>query len=507
MKTNTRLVRLLLMSMLMLTVSGMVLGAGALTSTARAAAEADPAQRVAIDSFRGPQGAMLQDAVESALLRRYYLIPDAQVTAAARRSGVRLRSDEDFAEVGRSLNVAAFVTATVRRNKNWRIEMVVRNGETGEAVAHYDVTDRRLEGLAATLARATPRRLQVLLATRGAADAGDPTAAASDAQVQVRVRPPALPKARQQNDDTDDAAAERGNRAGKRPTPMPAPTAKKEKQPAQAQAQAQPADDEDDEDQTSDEKPGDVRGDVLPRPYLELGVGGRVFSRSMTFSENISQIPAYRLDRATAITIDMAFHPFALVESTRDDWIAGIGITGNVTYAMGITTEMAGADGRARTEVHGYELGLRYRAPLGIVDLIPRAAYLAETFAANVGSVAPDVDYRVLRAGLGISLALSRQAFMRASGDYLDVLSAGRLNDADRFPRAVTRGVDVSLGAGYAFADNVEAWVAVALRRYGYDMKSQQGDRLIAGGALDEYMSMTMGLTYRPSTTSAKGRN
>jgi hypothetical protein len=152
-------------------------------------------------------------------------------------------------------------------------------------------------------------------------------------------------------------------------------------------------------------------------------------------------------------------------------------------------------------------VGLRYRAPLGIVDLIPRAAYLAETFAANVGTVAPDVDYRVLRAGLGIQLALSRQAFMRGSGDYLDVLSAGRLNDADRFPRAVTRGVDVSLGAGYAFADNVEAWVTVALRRYGYDMKSQQGDALIAGGALDEYMSMTMGLTYRPSTPSAKGRN
>jgi hypothetical protein len=219
----------------------------------------------------------------------------------------------------------------------------------------------------------------------------------------------------------------------------------------------------------------------------------------MTFTDNFSNIPAYRLDRATAITIEMAFHPFALGESTRDDWIAGFGLTGNVTYAMGVTTEQTGSDGRARTEVHGYELGVRYRAALGPVDLVPRLGYLAETFAANVGTVAPDVDYRVVRTGLGLQLALSHQAFMRASADYLYVLTAGRLNDADRFPRAVTRGVDLTLGAAYAFSDNVELFVAVGLRRYGFDLKVKPGDSLIAGGALDEYVSMTMGLTYRPT--------
>ncbi|HEX3697120.1 MAG TPA: hypothetical protein VH374_17215 [Polyangia bacterium] len=458
------------------TASGFGLLAALLMAAAAPAAASDLAQRVAIDSFRGPQGAVVQDAVESALLRQYYLVPDAQVLEAARKSGVRLRSDEDFAEVGRSLNVAAFVTATVRRNKNWRVEMIVRNGETGEAVARYDVTNRRLDGLTATVARATPHRLQVLLANRAADSADD-----EDAEVRVKARPPVHARSHQQGDHDED-----GDKA-----------AKPARKPSKAQANKEKEDDV--EAETSDEKPRDLPGANMPRPYLELGAGGRVFSRSMTFTDNFSNIPAYRLDRATAITIEMAFHPFALVEATRDDWIAGFGLTGNVTYAMGVTTEQTGSDGRARTDVHGYELGVRYRAALGPVDLVPRGGYLAETFAANVGTVAPDVDYRVIRAGMGLQLALSRQAFMRTSADYLYVLTAGRLNDADRFPRAVTRGIDLTMGAGYAFNDDVELFVAVGLRRYGFDLKVQPGDSLIAGGALDEYVSMTMGLTYRPT--------
>ena len=490
---------------------GIARGAGAWAVTAMAAATAiaapapdadgELAQRVAIDSFRGPQGAVVQDAVESALLRRYFLVPDAQVTEAARKSGVRLRSDEDFAEVGKSLNVAAFVTATVKRNKNWRVEMVVRDGETGEAVARYDVTDRRLEGLAAALARATPRRLQVLLASHTDGDADE------EALLRAKVRPAARPGARPPGDADEDAERNAQVRRRARPTDGKARDGKAGKggQDKGDGKDAKDAKDDEDADETAaDDQPARGRGDAIPRPYLELGGGGRVFSRSMTFTDNVSNIPAYRLDRATAITIDMALHPFAMMESTRDDWIAGFGLTGNVTYAMGVTTEQAGTQGRARTEVHGYELGLRYRAALGPVDVTPRLGFIAETFAANVGTVSPDVDYRVVRAGLGTQVFLSRQAFMRANIDYLDVLSAGRLNDADRFPRAITRGVDVGMGAGYAFGDSIEAWVAVGLRRYGYDLKVKPGDTLIAGGALDEYVSMSMGLTYRP--TMATGR-
>src|SRR5260370_40640882 len=89
-----------------------------------------------------------------------------------------------------SASVAAFVTATVKRNKNWRVEMVVRDGETGEAVARFDGTDRRLEGLAAPPARATPRRLPGLPASHTDGDAD------AESLLPAKVRPAAPPGAR-----------------------------------------------------------------------------------------------------------------------------------------------------------------------------------------------------------------------------------------------------------------------------------------------------------------------
>src|SRR4051794_28397639 len=161
-------------------------------STPRPAEAGSMSQRVAIPNFRGPQAARVQDAVEGALLRRYLLVPDSEVAEAARKSGIRLQRDQDFAEVARSLNVQAFVIATVKKQRNWTVQMTVRKGDTGAEVGRFDLSERRLETLAAALARSTPRRLQALLTDRRAAPAADDKAEeAPDAEVSVKA--PALP--------------------------------------------------------------------------------------------------------------------------------------------------------------------------------------------------------------------------------------------------------------------------------------------------------------------------
>jgi hypothetical protein len=131
---------------------------------AQAATEAVASQRVVLRPFRGPQAARVKDAVESALLLRYALVPDSMVTEAARRSGGRLLTDQDYAAVAKTLNVHAFVSATVRKQQDWKVEMVVRKGDTGQAVGRYDWTGRHIEALAASVARKTPSKLRVLLA-------------------------------------------------------------------------------------------------------------------------------------------------------------------------------------------------------------------------------------------------------------------------------------------------------------------------------------------------------
>jgi hypothetical protein len=406
-------------------------------------------QRVAIPTFRGPQAARVQDAVEGALLRRFYLVPDSVIAEAARKSGVRLQRDQDFAELAKSLNVQAFVLATVRKQRNWTVQMTVRKGDTGETVGRFDWSDRHLDGLAATLARSAPRRLLALLSNRGGAAAVEP-------EGEVARKAPSLPDAKSDPDEGRAAA---------------------------------------------DDEPGAA---AAPQPYLELGVGSRIFSRTMSYVDNFSGLPGYRLSRATALSVDGALHPFALIPGAGPFW-SGVGLTGNVTYALGIGTDAGTGDSPSRTDVYSYELGVRHVSRAGIVDLIPHASYMIDSFIASGAELAPDVRYQVVRAGMALRLNLSAKASLRASADYLDVLGAGPVIDG-RFPRATVLGVDLGLGASVAVTDSLEAQAAVGLRRYGFDMKVQPGDTLIAGGAIDEYLSMTLSVAYRPTLGRAGGR-
>ena len=406
-------------------------------SAAQAAPAEDANQRVVLRAFRGPQAARVKDAVESALLVRYSLVPDSMVIEAARRSGGRLLTDQDFAAVAKTLNVHAFVSATVRKQQDWKVEMVVRKGDTGQAVAKYDWSGRHIDALAASVARRTPSRLKVLLA--GKPDLEPP--AADEVVVKARA-------------------------------PVP-------EQPA------------------LDSAPVDGPSGAPDRPFLEIGVGSRVFSRSMSFAQNVNGLPGYRLDGGTGVAAELALHPFGASRATANTWAAGIGLYGAVNLSFGIATQVDASGVPSKTDAHGYEAGLRYRIAAGAFDLLPHGSYLVDNFATS-GDLSPNVHYQVLRAGLGTRAALSSHFSLRASVDYLHVLSAGALTST-AFPRATVNGVDVSLGAGYGIGKTFEIQAAGALRRYGFDMRSRPGDPFVAGGASDQYLSMIIGLAYRPS--------
>lgn len=383
-------------------------------------------RRLAIGSFRGPQAARIQDAVQGALLGRYFLVSGAQVAAAARKSGVTLGTDSGFGAVGRTLNVDAFVNATVFRQKNWRVQMVVRRGDTGAAMGRFEWSDRSLDLLASALARVTPKKLHALLSTT-------PDVFETEARD--------APSVKRAADD----------------------------EPASADAPS----------------------------FLEMTAGGRVFTRTLSYTDNVSQLPGYRLGRASAVSMDLALYP---VTAFNPRLRSGLALTGSVSYALGVGTSVQGVEGSsAHTEVYGYEGGVGYRIALGVVELSPHGAYFIDNFATGGTDSSTDVRYRVAKVGTGFRLALGSRASVNASGDYLHVLSAGPMTSEARFGRATVRGVDVGLGASFAFANSVEVHLSLGLRRYGFAMHSRPGDALVVGGAIDEYLSMGLGLTYRPS--------
>jgi len=83
------------------------------------------------------------------------------------------------------------------------------------------------------------------------------------------------------------------------------------------------------------------------------------------------------------------------------------------------------------------------------------------------------------------------------SGTYLAVVDAGEVGGPDFFPRSRVGGVEVGLGGAFAIAGGLEARLHLEWRRYFHAMLPEVGDRVIAGGAVDDFYAATLAVAYR----------
>jgi hypothetical protein len=408
-----------------------------------AAQASDDQDRVAIESFRGPHAQRLQGAVETGLMGRYYLVPDFSVEQMARRRGVAMTDPEGMAQVGRALQVRAFLSAEVQKKRTWHVAVLVRSGDTGAPLGRFVVADRRLEHLESTLATRTSRRVRALLAR-----------ASSQGELDLGT-------------DGDDG------RDGIKPPALSASASAPE---AEAPSGAQ--------------QPGEV---------VEVGVETRVFNRTFSYNQNLSGLADYRLQGALAATAGARFYPLALLGRN----LAPIGISAALEYGIGVGSRLAGSEQRTSTDVHGYSVGLAYRVRLGGQGstLTPTLGYALSTFNAGqtVGAVNVNVDYRVVKPGLDARWAITDRLALRGHADYLHVLSSGSLSDADRFPRAEVRGMEGAASVAFALARELEIEAGAGVRRFGIATHVIPGDRVLAGGAVDQTTWLGLGAVYRPS--------
>jgi hypothetical protein len=94
-----------------------------------------------------------------------------------------------------------------------------------------------------------------------------------------------------------------------------------------------------------------------------------------------------------------------------------------------------------------------------------------------------------VRGGVDARVAVTPEFSVGAGAGYRYVLNqAGPVNQD--FPHLTVAGVDAGVRAAYAFTSNIEARLLADVRRYFYDMHSIRGDTLIAGGAVDQYLSV-----------------
>jgi hypothetical protein len=398
-----------------------------------AGALAGPAERVAISSFQGPQADRIQGAVETGLMTRYYLVPDFNVAAEARRQGVLLRDDDDFGTVGRALDVRAFVSADVQKRDGWRVQLTVRRGDTGMAVGRLVVANRRLDRLESQLATSASGRVRSLLARASRGGEGGAVAPAAVAET--------AGAAEAQVEEAAPAASEEG--------------------------------------------------------LFDLTAGARLFSRSFSYAQNLSALPSYEVSRAVATVFELAVRPgkvMPLPERLRPLRLSGaleygLGIRSHVagTEARRNTRVLGYLAGL------GYELG---RPDLRVVPQVAYAAQTFRTDA-DPAAAAPDVAYRMLSAGLDARWSFAPGVAVLGKAFYLRPLRIEGLTAPGRFPHATAQGAELEASVAFVFVPSVELRASLGLRRMAFAMHSVPGDKWVAGGAVDQTTWGGLSLAYR----------
>jgi hypothetical protein len=175
----------------------------------------------------------------------------------------------------------------------------------------------------------------------------------------------------------------------------------------------------------------------------------------------------------------------------------GLGATASYARAFGLSSADSGGT-RVSTSWQTFAFALRERVAVGRAFILGiDAGYGDTSFAFNdpiqPTAQLPSVHYKVLRGGLDGRYARGDLS-VRAGAGYLDVLSTGDF--AALFPRASLGGIDASLGVADQIAPAVELSVDLVYTRFFYDLSPQPGDAYVAGGALDEMATVSLGIAY-----------
>jgi hypothetical protein len=213
-------------------------------------------------------------------------------------------------------------------------------------------------------------------------------------------------------------------------------------------------------------------------PRFDISVEGRAFMRRFRYRDDLDmQLRAYDLE-APAAGIAATWR-FARRFRVRGEVELALGLQGSET-----------SDGTAYpTSASEWSTGIHGAWSLAGAQLDVHAAY-GEQRCAVGGDHIPDVTYRWLGAGAAVRVPLSPRLALEGGAGWRQLLDAGELGSDAWFPRMSGAGIDADLGVRWQATDTVALSAGGDLRRYFLAMHPEPGDPRIAGGALDQYLSI-----------------
>ena len=187
-------------------------------------------------------------------------------------------------------------------------------------------------------------------------------------------------------------------------------------------------------------------------------------------------------------------YPFT---NTHIPVIDGLGATGSYARAFALSSKDS-AGNKVGTSWQSFDLGLRERIRLGEAFLLGvELGYGSNAFSFDAPAAAettlPSAQYSFLHGGLdGRFIHGAFSAHVGAS--YLGVLSTGDFGKL--FPRASVGGVAAVVGVSDRITSHIELSLDVGYTRFFYSLHPVPGDPYVAGGALDQMGTVSLGVGY-----------
>jgi len=191
--------------------------------------------------------------------------------------------------------------------------------------------------------------------------------------------------------------------------------------------------------------------------------------------------------------------------------LRNLGVSVSVQKAIRLRSRVA-TQGRAQefdTDQSRYNVGIKYRVPLGKSSFVLSAGYDKMTHAIDSGGVAldlPNVSYSCLDAGGGLRIPVSDgKMALGASGRYLHVLDAGQITTPAAYGNATIQGLDVDAHLIYMASDSLAIRGGVQFVRMGFAFDGSGAMTQLdespdqdVGGAADTWLGgyVTAGLVF-----------
>jgi hypothetical protein len=234
-------------------------------------------------------------------------------------------------------------------------------------------------------------------------------------------------------------------------------------------------------------------------PLVDVMAGAGFLRRQLSYTDDIFQaLDSYRLVAGLSLEAEASVFPFARGSAPV---LSNLGVEGRYNREPGLASVDAAGD-QISTLSDAWEFGGMFRGSLAGIELDGTAAYARQRFEFHVPPgaqvpVIPAVSYSALRLGGGARIPFLSVFAGLLEADYLPVFSSGQMASAAYFPRSGVAAVQGRAGLCFTLFAPFEARVLVDYRRYFYAMNPQPGDPYIAGGALDEYLTVTAGVAAR----------